>query len=72
MLLELYCLNQSELSLYLRATESFKLVLQLVLHEDGENAEESEHHQQQHSLHSDGVHGGGELLKSCASLQYFF
>jgi len=52
----------------LRATQSFKLCLQLVLHQNRKNTQQSKHHQEEDGLHSDRVHGGGQLLKSCTSL----
>ena len=47
----------------LTAGKSFKLGFEFVLQEDRQETEESEHHQQQDSLHCDGVHGGGQLLQ---------
>ena len=47
----------------LRATKSLKLSFELVLEEGRRDAEEREHHEQEHGLHRDRVHGGGQLLQ---------
>jgi len=52
----------------LRAAQSFKLCLQLVLHQRRKNTQQCKDNQEEDSLHRDRVHGGGQLLKGCASL----
>jgi len=47
----------------LRATKSFKFSLEFVLEKNRSDAEESKDHQEEDSLHCDGVHGGGQLLE---------
>jgi len=52
----------------LMAAQSFKLCLQLVLHQNRKDAQQSKHDQEEDRLHRDGVHGGGQLLKGSTSL----